>query len=232
MTSCFRYPFRKVFFLFATLSILTGCASLSDLMKTGRKPATFIHTVKWAGESLSIIAKWRTGSLENWKALAQANPKIDPNRLQIGEEIRIPQDLLKNKKPMPEDFVASFAPKGETAPPPAPQKAPPQKPTYHLHTVRWPGESLSIIAKWYTGDIENWRALARVNPGLDPNRIHVGDKIRIPVPLLKAGEPMPRDFVASFEATPAEPRQPAEAPPEPPQEEEPELFGPKRFPKK
>ena len=231
MTSHFRFPFLRVFMVSAMLLILTGCSHLSDLIKTGREPATYVHRVKWAGESLSIIAKWRTGSLENWKGIARANPKLDPNRLQIGEEVRIPDDLLKNREPMPEDFVASFAPKGETAPAPAQKRTPPPKPAYHVHTVRWPGESLSIIAKWYTGDLENWRALARVNPGLDPNRIHVGDKIQIPVPMLKTGEAMPRDFVASFESTPEQPVQPAEGPPEPPSEE-PELFGPKRFPKK
>ncbi len=53
-----------------------------------------------------------------------------------------------------------------------------------LHTVRWSGETLSIIAKWYTGNPENWEALTKANPGLKPNRIFVGDKILIPADLL------------------------------------------------
>ena len=34
-----------------------------------------------------------------------------------------------------------------------------------VHKVRYPGESVSIIAGWYTGEIDNWKVLAEVNPG-------------------------------------------------------------------
>ena len=29
-----------------------------------------------------------------------------------------------------------------------------EKTSYYEHTVQWPGETVSIIAGWYTGDIE------------------------------------------------------------------------------
>jgi hypothetical protein len=66
-----------------------------------------------------------------------------------------------------------------------------------VHEVQWPGENLSLIAKWYTGSSNNWGALAKFNPKLNPNLIHIGDKIVIPQSLLQREEPMPRSFLSS-----------------------------------
>jgi hypothetical protein len=105
---------------------------------------------------------------------------------------------------------------------------PPQKITYFAHTVKWPGETVSIIAGWYTGDIENWKTLAEANPDIDPNIIRAGDKILIPENLMKTREPMPKEFVDSFypKKLPSKPMPPQT------KEEEPKLFGPKLYPKK
>ncbi len=67
-----------------------------------------------------------------------------------------------------------------------------------VHKVRFPGESVSIIAGWYTGEIDNWKVLAEVNPGLNPNVINEGMKINIPESMLKTREPMTREHVESF----------------------------------
>lgn len=67
-----------------------------------------------------------------------------------------------------------------------------------VHKVRYPGESVSIIAAWYTGEIDNWKALAEANPGLNPNVINEGMKINIPESMLKTREPMTREHVESF----------------------------------
>jgi len=66
-----------------------------------------------------------------------------------------------------------------------------------FHQVRWEGETLSLIAKWYTGDWRNWKALAQVNPWLEPNNMFAGLKIKIPRQLLKNEKQMPREFVIS-----------------------------------
>jgi LysM repeat protein len=67
-----------------------------------------------------------------------------------------------------------------------------------VHKVRYPGESVSIIAGWYTGEIDNWKVLAEANPGLNPNVINEGMKINIPESMLKTREPMTREYVDSF----------------------------------
>ena len=69
-----------------------------------------------------------------------------------------------------------------------------------FHQVRWEGETLSLIAKWYTGDYRNWKALAEVNPWLEPNNMFTGLKVKIPRQLLKNQKDMPREFVLSSTA--------------------------------
>ena len=72
----------------------------------------------------------------------------------------------------------------------------PAKSTYYHHRVRYRGETLSTIAEWYTGDRENWRALAKANPELNPDHISIGTTIRLPNKLLHTHRQMPKDFVA------------------------------------
>jgi len=66
-----------------------------------------------------------------------------------------------------------------------------------FHQVRWQGETLSLIAKWYTGDWRNWKALSEVNPWVEPNNMFAGLKVKIPRQLLKNQKQMPREFVLS-----------------------------------
>lgn len=112
-------------------------------------------------------------------------------------------------------------------PPPSP---PPPKVTYYTHAVKWPGESLSIIAGWYTGDVQNWKDLAEANPDINPNRIHEGMKILIPENMITTKAVMTKDYVDSYYP------KPKKAAPKPsashPKEEEPVLFGPKQYPAK
>lgn len=75
----------------------------------------FIHTVRWPGETLSVVAKWYTGRHANWKAVAKANPELNPHRIFVGSEIVIPKGMLTTRKPMPRNFVATAAPKKKKA---------------------------------------------------------------------------------------------------------------------
>jgi hypothetical protein len=104
----------------------------------------------------------------------------------------------------------------------------------YVHTVKWNGETVSLIAGWYTGNTENWKALAQANPNIKANRIFAGNKILIPKTLLKTREPMPKEFVDRFYSKPK--KEKAQAKPQPQltqtQEEELTLVGPKKSPKK
>ena len=132
----------------------------------------FEHQIKWTGETLSLIARWYTGRYGNWKAIAQANPGLDPNRIAVGDTINIPPEMMGTKKPLPRKVVSKALP------------------GYFAHTVTQPGEKFSAIARWYTGNAENRNAIARANPDIDPNLLRVGDEIYIPAGLLKTRKPM------------------------------------------
>jgi hypothetical protein len=88
---------------------------------------------------------------------------------------------------------------------------------YYDHTVRWKNESLSIVAKWYTGSIDNRHLLAAANPHLsDPDLIRQGDVIHIPIDIMKTKEPLPEDFVKTNQPASSPKRSEKLTPPRPP----------------
>src|SRR5262249_45816716 len=110
-------------------------------------------------------------------------------------------------RPSPEPPVRPVPPPVPAPPPVPPASLPVPSPEYYDHTVRWSGETLSIIAAWYTGDKDNYNLLFQANPHLrDSARISVNDVIHIPKNLLKRQAPMTRDFVNSFYPPPRPPR--------------------------
>jgi hypothetical protein len=147
---------------------------------TDSKEAYFVHTAKRSGETLADVAKWYTGEIKNKEQLADLNPDVNPDNITAGGEVIIPVGLLETREPLPEYFSGDHREK------------------YYKHTVRWPGESLSLIASWYTGSSKNWRKLAKVNPRLNPNRIKGDDVIMIPPALLKTRVPLPQKLAAKF----------------------------------
>lgn len=112
---------------------------------------------------------------------------------------------------------------------------------YYIHKVRFPDESISIIAKWFTGNLKNWKVLAKCNPTINPNRIFLGDEIRIPRILMTRKDPIPHGFVEQAQPGPKrihakKPSRPkstlvkTEDTPKKVEEEELILFGPKEYP--
>lgn len=79
-------------------------------------PVQFLHKIRYQGESLSLIAKWYTGKTGKWKAIAAANPEVIPERMKIDQIIYIPDNLLKNRTPMPKNFVDDNRPRRKKTP--------------------------------------------------------------------------------------------------------------------
>ncbi len=118
----------------------------------------------------------------------------------------------------PEPIVEPETPPEAVPPPPVPE------PQLYEHIVRWPGESLSYIAQWYTGDAKNWKVIVEANPGFNPNRIFIGDHVYIPEELLKKRKEMPRHFLPS--SVPKKDAQPSPVDEPPKESEETQMFGP------
>jgi hypothetical protein len=79
------------------------------------EPRFYIHKVRWTEETFSHIAKWYTGAVKNWKAIAKTNPELHPKQIDIGDTISIPENLLTTRKPMPHSFVRPMVPKKRTS---------------------------------------------------------------------------------------------------------------------
>jgi len=60
-----------------------------------------------------------------------------------------------------------------------------QKSNFFVYETQWFYETLCGIAEWFTGDSENWKALASANPKVRPKRIAAGTMILIPARLIK-----------------------------------------------
>jgi hypothetical protein len=93
------------------------------------KPRPYVHEVRWSGEILISIAKWYTGSRNNWTAIAKANPHLNPNRIFIGDNILIPENLLKRRDPMPLKFLVTSSHKKPA------QTPPPKQPSVESYAI-------------------------------------------------------------------------------------------------
>ena len=99
---------------------------------------------------------------------------------------------------------------------------------YYVHQVRWPNETLALIAQWYTGRRANWQALSRATPNLRHNRLRQGDVVFIPLDMLQTAKPMPEQYVRQQRAPAGVPAPAARSgedasPPQP--------YGPRPYPK-
>ena len=126
------------------------------------QPAT-THTIA-SGETFSRIAVRLYGDEKYWVAIAQANPLIDPERLRVGQEIRLPS---------PAEVAGSAAP--------AASDLPGGRTTYTVKS----GDSLSEIAQQFYGNATQWRRIHDANRSLigsDPTDLRAGMKLTIPPP--------------------------------------------------
>lgn len=74
------------------------------------------------------------------------------------------------------------------------------RPEVYVHTVEWPGETLPMIAQWYTGNKDNGKILAKTNPNIASEHLAVNDQVLIPLELMKNNKKMPKEFLATFSA--------------------------------
>lgn len=65
----------------------------------------------------------------------------------------------------------------------------------YLHTVTFRGESLALLADWYTESAGNATRIAAVNRRAVSHRLRIGEKIVIPSSLMLNPEPLPEALV-------------------------------------
>jgi len=186
---------------------------------------------KGLAEKIGLAGLVLVWGLFSWGCATKSVVKEEPGhsqapRAEAASEVKAsapapPAPAPAPKKDLPPAPAEPPPARQEPAPlPPAVKETKPQE-IFFMHTVKWSGETLSIIALWYTGDQANWKTIAQANPDLNPNRILNGREILIPERLMKTHDPLPREYVDRFYSKTKKEKPKA-------QEEEPKLFGPKK----
>jgi len=114
------------------------------------------------GDMLWTLAAKFYGDGKHHERIAKANPGIDPNNLKVGQKLIIPK-----RTPTPYSFTIPttttvIAGPGET-----------------IHTVA-SGDRLWEIAEAAYGDGRLYAAIVKANPGINPDALKIGQKLRIP----------------------------------------------------
>ena len=142
-------------------------------------PVFVDYTVR-EDDSLWTIAQRWFGDPTRWRSIAQANPSIDPNRLRVGQRLRLPDIPSGKRIRLNHSAAIASAPKpdspGSRTPSPAPARAGVQ---YAVEA----GDTLSKIAQFYYRDAARWQMIYQANRsaiGWDPDRLKVGMRLRIP----------------------------------------------------
>ncbi len=114
------------------------------------------------GDTFSNLAVRHFGHEKYWQAFAHANPSVNPQKLQVGQTIKLPDSKIVLKA----DQQYLTTPSANTT----------------THVVRT-GESLWTISKHHYGSIKGWRIIFNANReaiGSDPDRLTVGQNLTIP----------------------------------------------------
>ncbi len=116
-----------------------------------------------AGESLSSICAREYGDQSLASALANYNGIADPDLVQQGRRLRVPDPIVLGARPAKPRPTAS-------------------DPRYASYTVK-PGESLSEIASRLLKSARRWRELYDLNRDVirDPDSVEAGTTIKVPV---------------------------------------------------
>lgn len=89
-----------------------GC-SFFEKKRTKWRPVkhtnqVFLHEVQWEDESYEIIAKWYTGNKQNTELIINANPALNPENLQIGDNVFIPKKIIRTRKTFSRKYVDHY----------------------------------------------------------------------------------------------------------------------------
>jgi nucleoid-associated protein YgaU len=123
-----------------------------------------VHVVK-ANETLSDISKMHYGTTTKWKEIVKANPGIDPEGLKVGQKIKLPE--IAGAPKVPESTAGSSTTTESSSNPAA------------TYTVK-AGDTPASIATSQIGPKADWKKIVEANPGLDPKKLRIGQKLVIP----------------------------------------------------
>ncbi|MCA8981412.1 MAG: LysM peptidoglycan-binding domain-containing protein [Planctomycetes bacterium] len=116
------------------------------------------------GETLSQISMEQLGTTRRMQEIVALNPGLDPDHLYVGQKLMLPGADAATES------LAARTPSSKPAVPSGPGG------TYTIQS----GDVLSRIAQDQLGSVKQVSAILALNPGLDPNRMSVGQVIAMP----------------------------------------------------
>lgn len=169
-----------------TTPAAAGSANSAGAAPGGNTVST--HTVS-EGETLSSIAKAYYGDAKYWSAIVAANPKINPNRLKLGQVLNMPAraDVIAGTVRPPaapdkrEAGGATSRPAPAARPEPRTTAAPAVAPaTYKVGR----GDTLTSIARNVLKDGNRWREIYELNKDklASPDDLEEGMELKLPAP--------------------------------------------------
>jgi len=138
-------------------------------------------------ETLGEIAQRELGTYRRWTEIQSLNEGLDPAKLRAGMKLKLPSSaasvvLAKSDAGRQSGAARGTASKETSARRPSPgtsPAAPSSAASGPLYVVR-SGDTLTLIAQRELGSADRWRELLASNPGLDPKRLLVGSRLRLP----------------------------------------------------
>ena len=128
----------------------------------------FVEYTVAENDSMWTIAQESLGDGTRWRLIARANPSVDPDRLQVGQKLRVPTPQARRTVRLNRPIEINRQPARRAAA------------TYHIIQA---GETLSTISKRYYRTANGWHRIHNANRdtiGSDPDRLKVGTRLRIP----------------------------------------------------
>ncbi len=130
-----------------------------------------------SGDSFSRIARVQLGAESRWQEIAALNPKVDPKRLDVGQKLVLPsgaavqvaQSEVQSAKTATKPVATSPTSKKATKSNSGPRVCTVQK-----------GDTMRSIARRELGDERLWKEIAGANPSVDPNRLAIGARLKLP----------------------------------------------------
>ena len=122
--------------------------------------ATFWLYTFLEGETLGEVATRELGSYNRWREIASLNKINDPARIRAGTVLKLPLPAgIATPTPV---VVEAVTTDGEG-----------------VYTIT-EGDTLSSIAEHFYGNANLFNVIVKANPNIDPDRLKIGVKIKIP----------------------------------------------------
>lgn len=126
------------------------------------------------GDTFVGIAEAEYGDQKYWTTIESANPGVDPRTLKVGQKLKLPAKPAPTTTPAATPTTPRESASSRVTPA---QPTPADSGRYHVIAE---GDTLAEIAEQYYGEQTYWPQLLKANPDVDPARLLVGNKLRLP----------------------------------------------------